>query len=1063
MNWLQEAIYLTQDKLPALAPTVSVRLKKALRRLIADRIQLSLKLRMRQPCNLSATLGKRDIPIRFISKLPSEVEKQKGFIRCEIALDFPKPSTDEAVRIYYRLPGKSKRRLAWTIKERSLRSIPSASPLEYSIDGILKAQEDEKQKQILYGWCFALDPLELNGIRARLDEDILNLETHLERSDVTQAYPGETNAKLCGFEIEIPEGKPDGALSLEAQIGDAPWTVFFQKNLGALPVSDAQGPATIETSAQREVHPAKFNVDTLFKETRTKLITRMLGWVVLDPGPAICGIRMRYRDKVIEGRYGLQRQDVQGLLPDNSHAGDCGFEFDFDRIDGNPMLHFEYRTEEDDWTEFDRRKVSQIKVTPYTDAVIDEQISGVRASVENAQVGRRFGHEFLIQGWCFTLDGKDIDKIRIKSGKQSFEGKWGVPRKDVFKENGDKYSHSLKSGFEIPLDKIARNALLKFEYRKAGSRKWTLFAEEDFSKYPVSHFATQSEENHNYRKWLKEYGDRIHISNEDAPDRIAKLSAKPRISIVMPVYNPPLEFLKEAVKSVQNQQYENWELCIADDASTKEEIRPYLESVASEDERIHCVFREENGHISHASNSALELATGQYTTLLDHDDQLPVDALLRLAEAISDNPEALVFYSDEDKINEDGERFDPYFKPDWNPFLLEGQNYFCHLTCLDTQLMRRVGGFTPGTEGSQDWDLFLRATDAVEDQQIIHIPYILYHWRAIQGSTALDLLEKDYIRKSSLKALESHVERKKLPAKVVPAPHGHWRLKLSAPAKQPSVALIIPTRDQVELLRNCITSIRNLTTYQNYQIVVVDNGSEQQDTLDYFKELQADGQKVLHYDKPFNYSAINNFAVKHCKSDLIAFVNNDITAIHADWLEEMVCQALRPGVGAVGAKLYFPEDCLQHGGIVLGINGVAGHCFKYSARGEPGQRNRLNLVQQYCAVTAACMLLRRSIFEEVKGFNDQELAVAFNDVDLCLRIEEAGYRNVWTPNAYLYHHESLSRGDDNRKEKKQRVVSEIDYMKQRWGSLLRNDPTYNPNLTLEFEDFSLAWPPRVKP
>jgi len=1063
MPIIDDSIRFLRKHLPLPPPNCTAKLESAIRRLIADRYQLAFSLVMKRDFSMSITLNDRPLELELIQSEPLQKKGKKGWLRKEFYVVFDKAKSDEALTLSYKKSEQAKSRVVWQTAIADLRRCPTASPLEYAVDGILLHEEDGTEKKLLYGWCFALDPLEINGMRARLDEEILNLERNLPREDVLGAFSKEENAKSCGFEIEIPDGKADGAVTIEAKINDSPWTVFYQQNLGSLPVHQSEKPADKEVVSSLQTHHEKFNVDTLFKETRTQRITHMLGWLVLDPGPKVQRIRIRYRDTIIEGRYGLERQDVQALLSHNDNAYLCGFEFNFDHIEGNPMLHFEYQTDLEDWCEFDRRKVSQIKVTPYTEAMIDETVSGVRASIENAQVGRRFGHEFLIQGWCFTLDGKEIEQIRIRTGKKSFEGKWGVPRKDVLSENGEQYPHSLYSGFEIPLDQIPRNSLLRFEYRKEGQRKWTLFAEEDFAKYPVSHFATQSEENNNYRKWLEKYQDLVHVPEAKAKERIQNLPSKPLISILVPVFNPPLEYLKEAVESVQAQYYDNWELCIADDASTHEEIRPYLKSIAAKDPRIHCVFRSENGHISHASNSALELASGQYTTLLDHDDCLPPDALLRLAEAIENHPGARVFYSDEDKIDEAGNRFDPYFKPGWNPFLLEGQNYFCHLTCLQTLLLREVGGFTPGTEGSQDWDLFLRATDATKDSEVVNIPYILNHWRAIQGSTALDLLEKDYIRQSSLKAMQSHVERKELPATVVPAPHGHWRLKLSAPDEQPSVSLIIPTRDNVQLLKNCITSIRNLTTYQNYQIVVVDNGSEEAETLDYFEELENSGDRVLRYNQPFNFSALNNFAVKHCNSDLVAFVNNDITAIHADWLEEMVCQALRPGVGAVGAKLYFPEDCLQHGGIILGINGVAGHCFKYSARGEPGQRNRLNLVQQYCAVTAACMLMRRSIFEEVDGFNEKELAVAFNDVDLCLRIEERGYRNVWTPNAYLYHHESLSRGDDNRSEKKQRVDSEVDYMKKRWGALLRQDPTYNPNLTLDFEDFSLAWPPRVAP
>jgi glycosyltransferase involved in cell wall biosynthesis len=529
----------------------------------------------------------------------------------------------------------------------------------------------------------------------------------------------------------------------------------------------------------------------------------------------------------------------------------------------------------------------------------------------------------------------------------------------------------------------------------------------------------------------------------------------------MPVYNTPKEYLKIAIQSVADQFYTNWELCIADDASTDPQVWNTLKEYGDNDDRVRIIRREENGHICKASNSALTLATGDWCAFLDHDDALPKDALLRAVQYINNNPDAGLFYSDEDKLDDQDRRHDPYFKPDWNPELLEGQNYLCHLAVTKTDLVRRVGGFEPGLEGSQDWDLFLKITESLGPHQIVHIPYLLYHWRAIEGSTALALEEKGYIRESSLKTLQGHRERTKSDGEIIPIAHGHWRIKYKVPTPAPKVSIIIPTKDQASILKACIESIQNSTTYTNYEIVVVDNQSSDNSTKEYFELLKANDIRVLSYPQPFNFSAINNFAASQVHGEYLTFLNNDITIINKDWLEEMVSHACKDHVGAVGAKLYFPEDCVQHAGVILGINGVAGHCFKYATRGEPGQRNRLNLVQQFSAVTAACMLVKKSIFDEVNGFEEEHLGVAFNDIDLCLRIKEAGYVNLWTPYAQLFHHESISRGDDNDQTRKTRVDSEIDYMRKRWGDLLRFDPTYNPNLTLEYEDFSLAWPPRL--
>ena len=529
----------------------------------------------------------------------------------------------------------------------------------------------------------------------------------------------------------------------------------------------------------------------------------------------------------------------------------------------------------------------------------------------------------------------------------------------------------------------------------------------------------------------------------------------------MPVYNTPKVYLQKAIDSILNQYYPDWELCIADDASKNPHIWELLQDVAAKDNRIRILKREKNGHICQASNSALGLATGEWSTFLDHDDTLPRDALLRTVEYMQRYPEAKLFYSDEDKMDANDNRHDPYFKPDWNPELLEGQNYLCHLTVTKTKLVKEVGGFQRGLEGSQDWDLFLKITERLSESQIVHVPYVLYHWRSIKGSTALALAEKGYIRQSSLKTLQGHCSRLNANTQIIPIAHGHWRLKHKVPEPSPKVSIIIPTKDQIEALKACIDSIQNTTTYLNYEIVVVDNQSSQTETQDYLDELKSKNIRVLPYPHRFNFSALNNHVANRVDGKLLAFLNNDVTVINGDWLEEMVSHASKQHVGAVGAKLYYPEDCIQHAGIILGINGVAGHCFKYAARGEPGQRNRLNLVQRISSVTAACLVIRKSVFDLVGGFEEDNLGVAFNDIDLCLRIREAGFANIWTPYAQLYHHESLSRGDDNDHRRRLRVDDEIEFMRKRWGDTLHLDPTYNPNLTLEFEDFSLAWPPRL--
>ncbi|RWB74613.1 MAG: glycosyltransferase [Mesorhizobium sp.] len=540
--------------------------------------------------------------------------------------------------------------------------------------------------------------------------------------------------------------------------------------------------------------------------------------------------------------------------------------------------------------------------------------------------------------------------------------------------------------------------------------------------------------------------------------RLAELKARPLISVLMPVYNTPDGLLREAIESVRAQIYQNWELCIADDCSTKPHMRLILNDYAKRDPRIKIVFREENGHISQASNSALELVTGEWVAMLDHDDELRPHALAEVALELDRHPDSELIYSDEDKIDSQGRRYDPNFKPDFSRELFRSQNYLNHLTVHRAENIRAVGGWRPGFEGSQDYDLNLRIFERIDPRKIRHIPKVLYHWRAVEGSTALDGSQKSYAYTAGLRALEEHVERMRLPARVEEAPGTTcYRLRFSVPDPQPLVSLVIPTRDKVDLLRNCLNSIREKTTYGSYEIIVVDNGSVEQETLAYFSELKkAKNMRVLHYDKPFNYSAINNFAVLNAKGSIIGLINNDIEVISPDWLTEMVSWAVQPDIGCVGAKLYYADDTIQHGGVIVGVGGVAGHSHKNFPRHHAGYFARLKVLQNLSAVTAACLLIRKNVFEEVGGLNEVDLTVAFNDVDLCLKAQEAGYSNVWTPYAELYHLESVSRGAEDAPEKVERFKNEIMFMQRQWKKVIDRDPFYSPNLTKGRDDFSLG-------
>lgn len=562
-----------------------------------------------------------------------------------------------------------------------------------------------------------------------------------------------------------------------------------------------------------------------------------------------------------------------------------------------------------------------------------------------------------------------------------------------------------------------------------------------------------------YADWVRRYDSIGRPELERFRQRARMIEDGPLISVIVPVYQTSEPWLRRCLDSVLQQVYPNWELCVADDASPDPHVREVLEEYAARDLRIKLAFRATNGHISEASNTALELATGEFTGLLDHDDELRPHALLEMAEAIAADRGLALLYSDEDKVDAEGRRFDPYFKPDWNPDLLLSQNYVCHFTVVRTDLARDVGGFRVGFEGSQDHDLILRCAERLSPSQIHHVPKVLYHWRAVEGSTALARDAKDYAADAGLRAVAEHLGRIGSAAVAEGLSHGHYRVRWPVPDDAPKVSIIIPTRDRVALLRGCVESLRTRTDYPNYEIVIVDNQSAEAETLAYLDGLRGqDGVRILRYDAPFNYSVINNWAAAQCNGELLCLLNNDIETIHADWLQEMVGHALRPEVGAVGAMLYYPDDTIQHAGVILGIGGVANHAFLHQPAGYPGHGARALVAQNLSAVTGACMMIRRNVYEQAGGL-DELLQVAFNDIDFCLRLRRLGYRTVWTPFARLYHHESASRGNDDTAEKRQRFVREVELMQARWTSELLHDPAYNPNLTLQGAGFGLAFPP----
>ncbi|AOJ09092.1 glycosyltransferase family 2 protein [Burkholderia mayonis] len=558
--------------------------------------------------------------------------------------------------------------------------------------------------------------------------------------------------------------------------------------------------------------------------------------------------------------------------------------------------------------------------------------------------------------------------------------------------------------------------------------------------------------------------------NEIAPEHYPELADaarrwdhQPLISLVMPTYNSPAAYLRKAIDSVLNQVYTNWEFCIADDKSTQPQVKAILDEYAARDPRIKVTYRDTNGHISAASNSALALATGDFVGLLDHDDELHPLALYYVVNLFRKDPEAALIYSDEDKLTTDGRRYEPYFKCDFNYDLFLGQNMISHFGVYKTSVLQQIGGFREGLEGSQDYDLALRVLEAVGPGAIRHIPRVLYHWRVLPESTASSADAKPYAVIAAGRAVQEHLTRCNIAAKVQFADDAvmYQRIAYALPGNEPLVEIIIPTRDAANLVKQCVDSIRDLTTYRNYRITIVDNGSKEPETFELFKSYECDPRiRVVRDDSPFNYSALNNRVALASDAECICLLNNDIEVITPDWLSELVSIALQDKVGAVGAKLLYPDDTVQHAGVFLGMGGLAGHGHKHLPRHAPGYFSRAVLRNAVSAVTAACLVIRTSIYREVKGL-DEYLVVAFNDVDFCLRVREAGYRNVWTPFAELYHHESASRGYEDTPEKMERFVTEIDFVKKRWGDALWNDPFYSPNLSIDSTEFVMTMNPRL--
>lgn len=692
-------------------------------------------------------------------------------------------------------------------------------------------------------------------------------------------------------------------------------------------------------------------------------------------------------------------------------------------------------------------------------------------------------NNLTITGWALDTITKESPTFTINNENQvSAYNIQRVLREDV--NQIYQTEPAIEAGFVVTLEGIKQKKVLPFHFQSSAhvvtvdfplnkkypvipgtedkvTRLW-IKAKKGFkymAKNGISHTIQRAKieklrNQASYPNWLA----RNEVLDIEAmTQEIATFHYQPKISIAMPVYNVEEKWLRLCIDSILNQVYTNWELCMADDASTDPNVKKILTEYQQLDERIRVVFREQNGHISEATNSALAIATGEFVALLDNDDELAINAFYEVVKVLNENPELDLIYSDEDKIDMDGNRSDPAFKPDWSPDLLLGTNYISHLGVYRRSILEEIGGFRKGYEGSQDYDLVLRFTEKTTKERIKHIPKVLYYWRMLPTSTAVDQGSKGYAFEAGLRAVQDALVRRGINGHATHgAANGLYDVYYDIKSDK-LVSIIIPTKNGYKDVQRCVSSIIEKTTYPNYEIIMADNGSTDPKMHELYAEFeqQLPGRFFVEsIDIPFNFSTINNRAVKKAHGEYLLFLNNDTEVITENWLTLMVSFAQQERIGCVGAKLLYPNNTVQHAGVILGLGGVAGHGHYGYPHGDLGYFGRLAINVNYSAVTAACLLMKKADFDAVGGF-EEAFTVAFNDVDLCLKVQALGRDNVWLHEAELYHFESQTRGYDDKGKKKKRFEQEKVMMEEKWGPLIENDPFYNPNLTRDIPNFSL--------
>lgn len=805
-----------------------------------------------------------------------------------------------------------------------------------------------------------------------------------------------------------------------------------------------------------------FDILNIYK-VEHEYVLLLSGWCVnKDKGVPQISLEINGIEQILN-YYPVNRVDVcRSFQLDESKFSKCGFrvrkEFD-DKLQSFKVL-----------AKFnDQSEVLFSKEGPGLDKWI--QNSNIVYDIEEVTKGKD-SETYNFRGWCFSLDNQSVDLKVIDSNETTVD----AVIRNTIREDMSALSSSVR-GFsgsfhyienvEYSLELSTKDNQIKFsfdEFLKSKSfsissfikiinfnnikKAFHYFSESGLRKTLRIIFKRNQNEN-TYQNWF----DRHKVTKEELNrQKTVSFAYSPYISILVPTYNTPSKLLREMIDSVRNQSYVNWQLCIAD-GSNQAETKKIIQEYASKDERIKVSWLSENYGISGNTNKALELATGEYTALFDHDDLLEPDALFEVVQSLQDVQHDIV-YTDEDKLNEQtGMLMDPGLKPDWSPDLFLSHNYITHLFVVKTDIIRSIGGFRSEYDGAQDYDLMFRCIEKSKD--IYHLPKVLYHWRIHEGSTAGDPESKAYAFEAGRKAIQSHLDRMGIEGKAITLGKPLWGLYRVeyAMKEEPLVSIIIPNYEHEDVLKTCIDSLFNVNTYKNFEIIVVENNSKSKSTFEYYEQVQKehDNVRVVTWNgTEFNFSAINNFGVKYAKGEYILLLNNDTEMIEPDSLRELASNCMRDEVGIVGAKLLYDDDSIQHAGVVIGFSGYAGHVFTgIMSKYEYGYMMRAAITCDYSAVTAACLMTKKSIWEQVGGL-DESFKVACNDIDYCLKVRDLNQLVVYDAFSVWHHYESKSRGYEDNPEKKARYEDEVARWQKKWGKYLpNNDPYYNKNFAIE--------------